>query len=201
MEKLYKNWPEICKAWKLDPLFAFWISGLDISEFEKVTINNVEYYGEIERRNKRREFSHKIVEALPMFFSEELLNGPIPLSMIKHETKKRREEEAGRTIGRSHITVENAYESRCPQSFGALDFFDLPYLTVCWDADEVREEEGELFIPKELEQQYSDTTKQWDIFDFNGKKIVLAEYRSGVSDLCHCAIDYFVPLECIALQL
>ena len=173
MKKLFKNWPEICKIGKSNPLLMLLIASMDT--------------------NKLTELSERVINALPEFFSEKEIQGPVPLSIIKSKTMQEWCNETGIN------PTEDA--SRCPESHCVLEDLGLPRMIFVCSGEEVIEKNGEMRMPKEILDQYTENTKQWDIFTYQGVKIVLAEYRSGDSQYNDCPIDYFVPLECIALDL
>lgn len=172
MKKLFKNWPEICKIGKTDPLLMLLIASTDT--------------------DKPTELSERIINAFSEFFSEKEIQGPVPLSIIKNKTIKKWSEEVGRGIDPTEC------DSSHPQSFGILNEFNLPCMAFVCAGEEVIEKCGEMRMPREILDQYTEKTKQWDVLIYHGTQIVLAEYRSGDNDP---PIDYFIPLECVALDL
>jgi hypothetical protein len=150
---LYRNWPAICQLSLSSRLLTILMATID----------------------PETDSGKRLATAFPECFSEEPVRGPVPLSVLRHESHKLAVDEGRSEVGDAFLT---SYDSLTPHG--------IPYIGFDINGENVASGNFPLlpaYIPKDA--------KVGDIIEYEGGKWVVAENNDSCEEI------YLAPLECI----
>lgn len=147
---LYKNWPGICRIGRLDKLLMLVLASASTDENDEIALG--------------------LWLGFPQCFSEEKIDGPFPLSIIRELAK-----ESAAAKGYSGSDAADY-----PDTWEVLDDLDVPYiiLEVCEPGD--GQTSWSAFPPSDIEK----TAKQGQVIEYKGQSMILLEnnYNDRTND-------------------
>ncbi len=165
---MYKNWPEINKLAETNRFLMLAVATLDLESDDTIT--------------------QAIVRALPNYFSDKEVQGPVPWSILIKQVEL------------DAVASGSRPENKHMRYWGTIEEYHLPQHIFYLPYNELTEREtspeGYNYGATVLPDTIPDDSKIADLVEWNGKKFIviesIGEPQSSIT---------VVPAECIALDL